>query len=203
MAEASSVPEPPRAAPSFPAAETPQSVDPPSAPPAETPSSVQLPAVIKAGTWKTYAFRVFFYTTFFLALIAWPIAARDSIVRAVPSLRGIYDRVGLHVPPAWDGLGFAQVLLEVKYDSGATKLSVDGVIQNGTDEVQLIPAIQARAVGADKRIIQSWWVDAPAATIAAGEKLPFHTEVPVSNDRTIEEVFLEFTAREEKEHADK
>ncbi len=157
-----------------------------------------LPAVIKNWHLQKTLLRLAGYMVLACALVAWPISARQPIVKVFPGLRGLYDFVGLHVAPAWEGLMFTQVKSELKYDSGTMKLYVDGVIHNSTPEVQLIPDIKARARGPDRRIIQSWWVQSPAATIDAEGDVPFHTEVASPMEHTIEDVYLEFYSRDEK-----
>jgi predicted Zn finger-like uncharacterized protein len=104
-------------------------------------------------------------------------------------------------PPEWEGLAFDDVKSELKYDSGTMRLFVDGQIQNMTEERINIPGIRAKALGPDKRIIQNWVVEAPAATLEAGAKISFHTEVASPMEHTIQEVNLEFVPQREKADA--
>ena len=122
---------------------------------------------------------------------------RDVIIKAFPGLRDFYEYLGLHVEHSGAGLMFDHVKSELKYDGGTMKLYVEGVVHNTTSETQFIPDIKARALGPDRRIIQSWWVEAPAATVAAGGDVPFHTEIASPMRRTIEDVYLEFYSRDE------
>ncbi|MDR3424719.1 MAG: zinc-ribbon domain-containing protein [Alphaproteobacteria bacterium] len=171
-----------------PEAETPQ------APPPDEPA--HLPVVIKSRKWGKNLLKIAGWVALAAALLAWPMLDRQPIVKALPALRGFYDSVGLSVPPSWDGLRFDQVKSDLRYDSGTMKLYVDGVIHNTTSEVQLIPDIRAQALGPDQKVIQSWQVDAPAATIAPEGDVPFHTEVATAMEHTIEDVKLEFYARD-------
>jgi len=138
---------------------------------------------------------------FILALL-WPILDRQPIVKAIPQLRGLYEALDLHIKRTGEGLVFDQVKSELKYDGGTMWLFIDGVIHNATPELQLIPDIKARALGPDRHIIQSWWVEPPAATIAPGGEVPFHTQIAAPMQRTIESVYLEFYARDEKSDVD-
>lgn len=157
-----------------------------------------LPAVVKEWNWKRFLLRGLGYATFAILLVAWPIYDRQPIVKAFPALRGIYESLGAHIPHSGVGLTFDQVKSELRYDGGTMRLYVDGVVHNSTAEIQFIPDIKARAIGPDQRIIQSWWVPAPAATVDAGGDAPFHTEVSAPMQRTIADVYLEFYAQDEK-----
>lgn len=135
-------------------------------------------------------------------LLAWPVLARDAVVRAVPGLHGLYEFVGLHIKQTGEGLGFRDVHSELRYDSGVMRLYVDGKIYNSTDEVQLIPDILAKALGADHSVIQSWWIAPPKPTIPVGGELPFHTEINVTSQQTIVDLYLEFKEHEESHKHD-
>jgi predicted Zn finger-like uncharacterized protein len=169
-------------------------------------SASHLPAVIRE--WRPAWFRHFAgigKTVPYIAaglglavLLIWPILDRQQIVKVLPELRDYYDALGLDIDHSNRGLTFGQVKSELRYEGGAMHLNVDGVIHNATSDAQLIPDIKANALGADKKIIQSWWVQPPAATVAAGSDLPFHTEVTAPMKSTIEDVSLEFQAQDEK-----
>jgi len=131
-------------------------------------------------------------------VLAWPIMDRQQIVRVIPESRGIYESLGFYINHSGGGLIFDQVKSELKYDGGTMRLYVDGLIHNDTPEMQIIPDIKARAIGPDNRIIQSWWVPAPAATVEARSDIPFHTEVNAPMKRTISDVYLEFYNQDEK-----
>ena len=136
--------------------------------------------------------------SFLAALVlAWPILGRQHIVQAFPNLHEFYQSLGLDIRHSGNGLTFEQIKTEIKYDGGTQRLIVDGVIHNATKEAELVPDIKARALGPDRHIIQSWWVPAPAATVAAESNVPFHTEVNASSQHTIDNVYLEFYTKEE------
>jgi len=160
-----------------------------------------LPAVIRTFNWKQYLVWAAALFALLCFILAWPVLDRRQIVKAFPSLRGLYEVTGLSVPKTGEGLVFDKVSSELRYDSGTMKLFVDGVIRNTTQETQFIPDIRASARAADQSAIQSWWVDAPAVTIEAGGEVPFHTEIGATTQKTIEDVYLEFTPRDEKHDA--
>ena len=160
-------------------------------------STPNLPAVIKKWNFRK-GLRLFLYAVLASALIALPILEHEPIVKTFPILRGFYDFLGVPLSPIWDGLVFNEVKSELKYDSGTMKLCVDGKIHNLTTDEQLIPDIKARALGPDGVTIQSWSVDAPAATIDPNGDIPFHTEVASPMEHTIEDVNLEFYLRDKK-----
>ena len=162
------------------------------------PFVANLPAVIARQDWKKIALRASIAAATIAALVAWPILARDPIVKAVPALRDTYEALGFSIRHVGQGLVFEHVRSELKYDGGTMRLFVDGDIQNTTEEAQLVPDIKARAIGPDQRIIQSWWVAPPTATVDAGSAVSFHTEVSTPMKYTIENVYLEFYSQEEK-----
>jgi predicted Zn finger-like uncharacterized protein len=162
-----------------------------------------LPAVIKRLNWSKYkekARRSAHYIAggvLAVGLLILMSYESENIVKVLPSMGSIFASLGINVDYSSNGLTFEQVKSELRYDSGTMKLYVEGVIHN-TTQTQFIPDIKARALGADKDVIQSWWVDAPAATVSAGSDVPFHTEVVAAMKRTIEDVYLEFHAQGEK-----
>jgi hypothetical protein len=166
--------------------------------PGAPPLIANLPAVINRQNWKRIILQLVAAILLLMAAVAWPILDRGPIVKAIPALRGFYESLGFEFKQTGQGLLFTQVKSELKYDSGTMRLYVDGVIHNDTGETQLVPDIKARAIGPDQRVIQSWWFSAPAATVAAGSDLPFHTEVLAPMKYTIENVSLQFYAEDEK-----
>ncbi len=159
----------------------------------------QLPALVKEiSVWQKKVLYLLLLLALGVGSLLWPILDREPIVKTFPQLRGFYEMLHLHVKHSGGGLVFDQVKSELRSDGGAMWLYVDGVIHNTTDEMQLIPDIKARALGPDRHILQSWWVEAPASAIPPGGETPFHTRVIPSLQRTVESVYLEFYARNER-----
>jgi len=176
--------------------------------PLPTALNIHLPAVVKNFTLPEplrvflKGFGIFAKVAIVIcAIVIWPIMDRQQIMVVMPQLTGLYEFFHLTASHSAGGLIFDQVKSELKYDSGMMHLVVDGVIHNMTPEMQFIPNIKAQALGPDGRVIQSWWIPAPAATIAASSDLPFHTEVNASMKQTIEDVYLEFHAQDESTDA--
>ena len=115
---------------------------------------------------------------------------RRQITHEWPSTNAIYDRVGLHVYHAGEGLSLRQVRSEMRFEGGM-QLAVDGVVHNDTDKPQPIPDIMAAAIGPDGTSMQSWQIDAPAATVGPGESVPFTSEIHAPQG-TVTEITLHF-----------
>jgi predicted Zn finger-like uncharacterized protein len=105
------------------------------------------------------------------------ILCRQGIAKIAPFMETFYNAIGLTIRHYGEGLSFVKVHSELRYDSGIMKLVVAGAIRNDTRYVQEIPDILASAVGADGQTIQSWQIDAPAATVAAGGSVAFQSSI--------------------------
>ena len=101
---------------------------------------------------------------------------RREIVRRWPKADKFYDAVGLHIYHIGEGLSLRQVRSEMRFE-GETQLAVEGQIHNDTDKPQTIPPILAAAIGPDGKIMQSWQIDPPAATLAPSESVPFTSAI--------------------------
>ena len=112
-----------------------------------------------------------------LALLLWVVFDREDIARGWPVMTALYDTIGLHIYYAGEGLSFAEVHSELAYDSGIMKLAVTGKIKNKTGKVLTIPGIMAIALGPDGDVMQSWQIDAPAATLAPAAAVPFRSAI--------------------------
>jgi hypothetical protein len=164
-----------------------------------------LPVVVKEWKWRDtvhkYSKQLWMLSKVLGVIVlvaAWPVLARQQIAILFPQLRGVYEFLHLHINHSGGGLIFDNVISELKYDSGTMTLNVDGVVHNTTDDMQIIPDIKARALGPDNHIIQSWWIPAPAATVEARSDVPFHSEINVTMNHTIDNVYLEFYSQDEK-----
>jgi predicted Zn finger-like uncharacterized protein len=169
-------------------AETPKEIDvvaaapPEPIPPPEQaspiPAGSNLPALAPGGLSR------FFYKTervalaaFVVLVLAFLIFDRQSIARRWAFMETAYNAVGLTIYYPGDGLEFDQVRSELKYDSGITKLILNGNVKNTTQNNQKVPPITAQALGPDGRVIQSWQIDAPTATLAPGDEAPFSSSL--------------------------
>ena len=79
-------------------------------------------------------------------LFLWLALDRRDIARRWPITESLYDRVGLHIYHAGEGLELLKVRSEMKFDGGVTQLTIEGEIRNKTDKPQSIPNILAAAI---------------------------------------------------------
>lgn len=110
-------------------------------------------------------------------IVLWLVFDRQHIARRWSFVEPLYNAANLTIYYPGDGLEFDQVRSELKYDSGITKLILAGKIKNTTQNNQKVPNIVAEALGPDGHVIQSWQIDAPKATLAAGEEAPFSSSM--------------------------
>ncbi len=119
--------------------------------------------------------------------------------RCVRETEKLFYAVGLTNPLAGEGFSLQGVRSERRYENGGMQLVVEGVILNEADEMRPVPDINVNALGPDKKIIQSWRIEAPKATLPAGASAPFHSSI-VTPPGTVMEVNLSFA---EPRHDDK
>jgi predicted Zn finger-like uncharacterized protein len=142
------------------------------------PQGSNLPAVIKEPMPKWLSFAIISASFFaILALLGWLILVRGSIVKIWPAMETVYDHVGLHVFYVGEGLNLTNVRSELRYEDGIMKLYVEGNIVNTTEKIQKIPNLNASAIGSDGENMQSWQIDAPAATLEPKGTLPFTSSI--------------------------
>ncbi len=96
---------------------------------------------------------------------------RQSVVEIWPSFEGFYDSIGLHIYHYGEGLNLEKVRSELRYEGGRMNLVVEGKIHNASANIQAVPAIQAIAIGADGKPIQSWQIDPPQPKMAQDETI--------------------------------
>lgn len=126
------------------------------------------------------------------------ILCRQGIAGMWPRI-DLYNAIGLHIAHSGEGLSLDNVRSELRYDSGIMKLVVEGKIHNGTPYIQEIPSINAVAIGADGKPIQSWQIDAPAPKLDPDETIAFQSTINAPQG-TIDEINLSFI---EIKHDDK
>jgi len=110
-------------------------------------------------------------------MLIWFILDRQHIAHQWPSLEPIYNAIGLYIYYPGDGLEFDGVRSELTYDSGITKLILNGKIKNKTQKNQKVPPLMVEALGPDDSIIQSWQIDAPVATLGPDEEASFTSSI--------------------------
>jgi predicted Zn finger-like uncharacterized protein len=124
-----------------------------------------------------------------LILLGWFVFDRREIAGRWPKLETFYEKAGLHIYHYGEGLSLENVRSELRYDGGIMMLTVDGTIYNRTKNVQEIPNIVASAIGPDGNVLQNWQIDAPKASIAPDEGVPFNSSIPAPKDKVTEAIF--------------
>lgn len=102
-----------------------------------------------------------------------------------------FNAVGVTKPALGEGFSLQNIRSERRFEDGGMHLIVEGDVHNDNDELRPMPDINVNALGPDKKIIQSWRIEAPAATLAAGAVVPFRSSI-VAPEGTVMEVNLSF-----------
>lgn len=151
-----------------------------------------LPAIRKEIPWDKM--RLVAGVVLALGATAWLIgflAANPLTAQAGREAARLGKAAGLIKPVVGEGLTLQRISSERRFEAGAMQLVVDGQVRNESDEVLPVPDINVKALGAEKALIQSWRIPAPAATLAAGETAPFHSSI-VAPTGAVMEVNLSF-----------
>ena len=123
------------------------------------------------------------------------VAARASIVQAVPGAARIFAAIGL--PVNLRGLAFDNLRTNV-FELGDRKmLVVEGSILSLHDAPTPAPSMRIALRGADKRELYVWTAPAPKAILAAGEHVAFRTRLAAPPDDA-RDVLVSFVAGGEK-----
>lgn len=128
----------------------------------------------------------------FLVFLIWMVEDRQELGRRYSFLEPVYKALDLSIYYPGEELEFEEVRSELKYDSGLTKLVLTGKIINSTKKSQKVPDIVAEALGANGHVLQSWQIDAPKATLAPGEEVPFESTITAPKGNVVN-VNLNFT----------
>lgn len=150
-------------------------------------------AVTTSRPWSKYAAIAAVALLAFAAAL-WGVADRRNIALRWPAMTRIYDRLGLDSHQPGDGIDFRDVKSELVYDGGILRLTVEGVLVNTTGKEQKLPHILAAAIGPDGSAIQSWRIDAPAATLAPLATVTFRSAINAPRDGVVN-VNLNFVGR--------
>lgn len=103
----------------------------------------------------------------------------------------ILKKMGLMSSPVGEGLSLQQIRSERRFEDGGMHLVLDGEIRNDSTETRPVPDIMAKALGPDRNVIESWRIEAPAATLPPGATAPFHSSI-VSPQGTVVEINMIF-----------
>jgi predicted Zn finger-like uncharacterized protein len=180
--------------------EPPPDLAPPPESVAAVPEGSALPAVMPTGSWLArIPTQYLVLAGIFAFILFWLIMGRVTLAKEWPFLEAFYEKIGLTIYHAGDGLSIVNVRSEQHYEEGLMKLVIEGKIANRTRDRQKIPAILASAVGSDGDVMQSWQIDPPTATLSPGETVSFSSSIK-SPKGTIVQINLNFV--EPKHDAD-
>ncbi len=126
------------------------------------------------------------------ALVVAAIAARASVVRAIPDLAGVYAAAGL--PVNLRGLEFREVRTTSETQDGIAVLVIEGEIVNVAKHAVEVPRVRLAVLGAGGQELYSWTALLPRSTLSEDEKVPFRSRLasPPSEGR---EVLVRFLTR--------
>lgn len=126
------------------------------------------------------------------ALVVAAIAARASVVRAIPDLAGVYAAAGL--PVNLRGLEFREVRTSSETQDGIAVLVIEGEVVNVAKHAVEVPRVRLAVLGASGQELYSWTALLPRSTLSEDEKVPFRSRLasPPSEGR---EVLVRFLTR--------
>lgn len=143
------------------------------------------------GATIAFGFVLFFSIVF--------IGAHNVIVKHWPEAQQLYIMLELAENPLKDKLVLHKIVSERRYQDGAMHLVVDGEILSQAEKRQVVPAIAVEALGPDGKIIESWRIEPPQATMAPNETVPFTSSI-ISPEGTVVEINLSFVEPPHDEH---
>ena len=119
------------------------------------------------------------------------IAARATIVRAIPNTARIFAAIGL--PVNLRGLALDNVRTNI-FDSGDRKvLIVEGAIANLRDQPMETPNMRIALRGQDRQELYVWTAPAPKARLGPNEQVAFRTRLAAPPDG-VSDVLVRFAA---------
>ncbi|NTU77453.1 MAG: hypothetical protein HGA90_06555 [Alphaproteobacteria bacterium] len=151
-----------------------------------------LPTVWHAPRWEKIKAYWPVAAGFLLVVLLVGVAFSGKVVAKIwPQTELFYTVLGLPAHHAGDGFILRQVRSERRYESGGMQLAVEGEVFNDSPETRLVPDLMVAALGPSGGVIQSWRIDAPAATLEPGAGVPFTSSI-LSPQGTVVEVNLSF-----------
>jgi predicted Zn finger-like uncharacterized protein len=109
------------------------------------------------------------------ALVVSAIAARATIVHAIPDLAGLYAAVGL--PVNLRGLEFRDVRTTSETQDGIAVLVIEGEVANVAKHAVEVPRVRLAVLGAGGQELYSWTALLPRSTLSEDEKVPFRSRL--------------------------
>lgn len=158
----------------------------PTAPKAEMPP----PLLHKPFGMEAQAFGASVFLMLCFVSLSFLMLAKQPLVAHYPSMIAFYDKLGVHVAPPGEGLGFSGLIAESHVaDDGARKLSVEAKLSNLTKKELPYPAIRIAVKGAYGTTLKEWKFAPDAGAVMAVEgsapvKMQF-TDAP-ADGKTVE-----------------
>jgi len=147
----------------------------------DQPSSEANPVSAKLPIWKRISRNEMIgwgsYGLSVVLVFAIVIMARVSVVKAIPSMAGVYSALGMNVNVR--GLTFTNVQQKWVIEDNRLLLKVQGEITNQTNRYKTLPPMVFGAVGPDKKEIFRWVMRVRKKPLLPGEKAPFTAMVPL------------------------
>ena len=109
------------------------------------------------------------------ALVVAAIAARSTVVRAIPDLAGVYAAVGL--PVNLRGLEFRDVRTTSETQDGIAVLVIEGEVANVAKHAVEVPRVRLAVLGAGGQELYSWTTLLPRSTLSEDEKVSFRSRL--------------------------
>jgi len=132
-------------------------------------------------------------SSFLVLIIIFFLFSHDYVVSRWPAMQSIYVSIGL-ADYEYEKLILSNITSKRQYVDGAMQLIVSGIINCRAKKTQVIPYINADAVSPDGRIIQSWQIKPPKATIKPKESMRFKSII-ISPLETVTEINLSFVEK--------
>jgi predicted Zn finger-like uncharacterized protein len=125
----------------------------PSVPKAEElPPLLHKPFGMEAGAFGAAIFLLLCFVS-----LSFMMVAKQPLVARYPSMIAFYDKLGVHVSPPGEGLGFSNLIAESHVaDDGARSLSVEAKLANLTKNELPYPAIRIAVKGAYGTTLKEW-----------------------------------------------
>ncbi len=109
------------------------------------------------------------------ALVVAAIAARATIVRAIPDLAGLYAAAGL--PVNLRGLEFRDVRTTSETQDGIAVLVIEGEVANVAKHAVEVPRVRLAVLGTGGQELYSWTALLPRSTLSEDEKVSFRSRL--------------------------
>jgi predicted Zn finger-like uncharacterized protein len=109
------------------------------------------------------------------ALVVTAIAARATVVRAIPDLAGFYAAIGL--PVNLRGLEFRDVRTTSETQDGIAVLVIEGDVVNVAKHVVEVPRVRLAVLGTSGQELYSWTALLPRSTLSEEEKVSFRSRL--------------------------